>query len=414
MTTLLPLHDGRSLQVEPGPSLLAAVADGPTLEQHTARTGSMPRPTLDELVAVAQDADLRGRGGAGFPFARKLVTTARARGRAAVVVNCGEGEPASHKDAALSRVAPHLVLDGAVVTAHALHAREVHVVVPGDRSEVGTAVRRALRERAGTRPRRDAVRWSVHTAEPRFVAGQVMAVLELMSGRPNLPVTTWRPAAESGHRGRPTLLSNAETFAHVAGLLLHGEPAGSTTMLTLDGDGPTPRVREVAQDTPWTAVLSPAELVSPVLLGGYHGTWAPPGALEHRTVSRGDLQGDGLTLGAGVVLPLVRGCPLDRTAQVLSYLAQESAGRCGPCMHGLPALALALHRLREHGPDPRAAAEVARLAGMVEGRGACAHPDGSVRLVRSLLRAFPDEAEAHANGLCRYVAATEHGREVLA
>ena len=104
------------------------------------------------------------------------------------------------------------------------------------------------------------------------------------------------------------------------------------------------------------------------------------------------------------MLPLAPGaCPLERTAEVLDHLAAESAGRCGPCFNGLPALARAFSsRLRGPGPGTRTGAtgDVEQLAALVEGRGACAHPDGTVRMVRSALRAFPEELAAHDAGSC--------------
>ncbi|MBE3075964.1 MAG: oxidoreductase, partial [Actinobacteria bacterium] len=111
-----------------GPALLAGIGQGPGLVAHRRRLGPAPRPSADALVEMARDVDLRGRGGAGFPFAIKLA--AAARRRAVVVVNASEGEPASHKDAALMTCAPHVVLDGAAAVAHALGTREVHIVVP--------------------------------------------------------------------------------------------------------------------------------------------------------------------------------------------------------------------------------------------------------------------------------------------
>ncbi len=397
-----PVRPTGSVTVHRGPALLAAIDAGPGLAAHTAAHGPLPRLTLTQVAALTEELPLRGRGGAGYPFARKLTRTAQSRGRAVVVVNLGEGEPASLKDGALATVAPHLVLDGAVVAAGALGCTEVHLALPGERPEVGVAMRRAVTER-GDRDGR--VRWRLHDAEPGFVSGQSSAVLELLAGRANLPVTSWRPSAESGHRGRPTLLSNAETYAHLgllalrglAGVRRHGtasEPG--TTLLTVGGDGPAPSVLEVGFGTPWERVLSRLEVDGPVLLGGYHGIWAAPGALRHLTVSPEQLGRHGLGLGAGVVLP-VEGCPVERTADLVGYLARESAGRCGPCFNGLPALATALDRVRRGvcGPD-----EVVRLADLVDGRGACAHPDGTVRLVRSLLAAYGGEVAVHAQGGC--------------
>ena len=87
-------------------------------------------------------------------------------------------------------------------------------------------------------------------------------------------------------------------------------------------------------------------------------------------------------------------CGVCETARVARWLADESAGQCGPCVHGLPSIASGLTELA--GLRPRAAilADVERWAGLVVGRGACAHPDGTVRLVRSALTTFADELNA--------------------
>jgi NADH:ubiquinone oxidoreductase subunit F (NADH-binding) len=101
-----------------------------------------------------------------------------------------------------------------------------------------------------------------------------------------------------------------------------------------------------------------------------------------------------------VMIPL--GCPVARTARIVSYLAAESAGRCGPCVRGLPALADLMVRLASGRGDVE---EVRRMAGLVDGRGACAHPDGTARLVRSLLTSYASEVDVHGRGRCEYAAA---------
>ena len=266
-------------------------------------------------------------------------------------------------------------------------------------------VEQALRERARAGER---LKVEMHDAQPWFVAGQAQAVLQLLAGRENLPVTAWQPMAVSGHRGRPTLLSNAETFAHLGHLARLG-PAGysacgtadepGTTLPTLRGDGWDPEVREVAFGTPLSDVLTEAEMAQPLLLGGYHGTWLRPYALRGLTVSRNAIAAAGATLGAGVLLPLEEGtCPLVRTAEVVAYLAGESAGRCGPCRNGLPAMAQEVRALTDGGGSVRRAEE---LCGLVARRGACAHPDGTARLVASMLTQFPEEVDLHRRGACR-------------
>lgn len=390
--------------VRPGPVLLAGVQDGRSLAAHRTRVGATPAVSLDALLAAARAVDLRGRGGAAFPFATKLA--AASRRRALVVINAAEGEPASFKDSTLMTRSPHLVLDGAAVVAAALRTREVHLVVPGERPWVGLAARAAVAERAATGEK---LKWQVHDAAPRFVAGQARAVLELLGGRENLPVTAWQPEAISGHRGRPTLLSNAETFAQVAALARLGTATYArpgiggergTTLLTVSGDGLAPLVLEVPYGTPLTDVLPDDTLGRPVLVGGYHGAWVGQQDVAALTVSRAAMAAIGARLGAGVVLPLAVGlCPLRRTSHIVTYLAEQTAGRCGPCRNGLPALAAEVSALVAGTGDVH---RVEQLVGIVTKRGACAHPDGTAALVASALRRFPAEVHAHEQGLCEF------------
>jgi NADH:ubiquinone oxidoreductase subunit F (NADH-binding) len=386
------------LTVRPGPALLAGIEEGPGLAAHRARYGGLPPVSATRLLALVEGCRLRGRGGAAFPFATKLATVARGR-RPVVVVNLCEGEPASSKDAALALRRPHLVLDGAVGAAVALGAREVHVAVTVERREIHDAVVRALAERD------DPVRVRVHRTTGGFVSGQASAVVELVSGRENVPVTTWAPAAISGVRGRPTLLSNAETWAHVGRLLLLGERATAglgtpdepgTTLLTWSESGQGAEVVEVPFGSRLRDVLPPSAWRRPALVGGFHGTWAAWPTLASARVSVPGMRALGLALGAGVVLSSP-GCPVELSSQILRYLAVQSAGRCGPCVNGLPALAAAWDDvLGGRGDLDR----VRQLAGLVAGRGACAHPDGTARLARSCLEVLGDEVARHADGDC--------------
>ena len=384
-----------------GPALLAGIDRGPSLRTHRQQYGSLPALDRATLLADLHRIGLRGRGGAGFPFTTKV--EALGPGRPVLVVNLSEGEPASSKDTALGLTRPHLVLDGVVVTARALAAREVHVVLPGERPMVMAAMRTAIAERD------DPVRILTRTAEPRFVAGQARAVVELLAGRPNLPRTSWAPEAVAGHQGRPTLLSNAETWARIGLLALRGardyaalgtrtEPG--TTLLTVGTPGAVPVVREASYGARLRELVPRERHGRPVLVGGFHGSWATWTTVASLHLSVPGMRALGTPLGAGVLLSLgEHDCPVDLTRRVVHYLAGQSAGRCGPYFNGLPALAAAVDRVCVGRGGSRRVEELARL---VVRRGACAHPDGTVRLVRSMLGTFASEVDAHAAGACRW------------
>jgi NADH:ubiquinone oxidoreductase subunit F (NADH-binding) len=142
-----------------------------------------------------------------------------------------------------------------------------------------------------------------------------------------------------------------------------------------------------------------AEPVSAYLIGGYFGTWVAAADAERAALLDSELMPFGASLGARTLFVLpARVCGIVETARLARYLASESAGQCGPCVHGLDAIAGGLERLAR--PERTDLLRLERWLEQVRGRGACRHPDGAVRLVASALDVFASEVELHAAGRC--------------
>ncbi|MGV9270582.1 NADH-ubiquinone oxidoreductase-F iron-sulfur binding region domain-containing protein [Kitasatospora sp. NPDC003701] len=359
-----------------------------------------PAMPAEELADLAENINLRGRGGAGFPFARKLravvKAAARRKGRPVVVVNGTEGEPSCLKDAALLLRTPHLVLDGALLAATALGSEQV--VLGVTRADVEQSLRRALTERRTTKP---AV--TVTRLPERFVSGEGSALARGIGSGIALPRGGGVRTSDSGVGGMPTLLSNAETYAHLAvaarlGALPYREVGlptePGTVLLTLAGS----QVVEAPTGVPLVQLLAMfgLDVGQGVLVGGYHGTWLPPAAAALAVVSRQSFQSLGGTLGAGAILPLPdTTCPLGEALRVARWMADETAGQCGPCYLGLPALVKALEEVvKGGGPAALDALEIRMKA--VIGRGACSHPDAASRFVASALQVFDQDLQLHS------------------
>jgi NADH:ubiquinone oxidoreductase subunit F (NADH-binding) len=209
---------------------------------------------------------------------------------------------------------------------------------------------------------------------------------------------------EPASRKDEALLSTAPHLV-LDGLQLAAEAVGATTAYLYLHQGAAFGVDQALRERALcqldmlrvTVVETP-----PWLVGGYHGTWLPPEA--GLTVDNHSLRPLGGAVGAGVLaaLPADR-CGVAETARVVGYLAAESAGQCGPCLNGLPRTAAALGELAGTRPRQRARADIERWAALVSGRGACAHPDGTVRLIRSALRGFAHEFRHHERGHCTAV-----------
>ena len=366
--------------------LLAGAGSTPTLDRHLALYGELERP--GDLIGLLEAARLRGRGGAGFPTARKLAAVAERRGRPIVVANGAEGEPISKKDHALLTTAPHLVLDGASLAADALGARTAIVATSRHAPELLAAVGERERRRV------DHVEFEVRSVPPRFVTGEETALLQSLAGRPARPTTKPPYPFERGFRGAPTLVQNVETLAHVALIARFGASwyRSGTTLVTLSGAVRRPGVHEVPVGATLGEVIErcggATGPVSAYLVGGYFGRFVAAAAAERLVL-------EPRVLGAGAIVAIPETtCPVAECARVVGYLAGESAGQCGPCVHGLAAMADTL-ATASRGDVRR---ELTRLGRLVLGRGACRHPDGAVSLVGSALDVFADDFARHARG----------------
>lgn len=376
-----------------GALLLAGVAPGRVmgLSEHQTRWGLAPHLDLPQLIAAADAVDLRGAGGAGFPSAAKMRSLSAAGQVGPIVVNGAEGEHASAKDGVLLMHVPHLVLDGAVTTARAMGSKRIIVRVAEGRQHVLQALRTAVSERHDP-----GVRIEVSVGPDRFIAGEATAIIRSLQGGPALPDALGKPPVmRTGLKRRPVMLSNVETFARLA-VASRGDRRRSS-LVTISGAVRYPGVIELPEGaTVLEALVAVGGVDSSsrlLVTGGWHGAWV---MLDDRVLAarldREGLAAVGGRWGAGVLVVLPDDpCPLDVLRAVADHLAAETAGQCGPCFNGMPALADALRR---------GDADIDVLLESVSGRGLCAHPTASAAAIRSAAHLLADEMARHRAGIC--------------
>jgi len=395
------------------PRLLSGTRGPASLEEHRRSHELPPRAHRSgdrDLLALVERSGLRGRGGAGFPMATKMRAVASGRGRPVVVVNGAESEPASGKDRLLLTMRPHLVLDGALVAAAAVGAHRI--VACADDDDVLASLERAIAMRRASEP--SPLLIELVQLPRRYVAGEERSIVHLLNGGPAIPTSSPPRPFERGVGARPTLIQNAETLAHLAQVYAFGDEwfrelgtaqEPGTRLITVSGAVSRPGVHEVPSGMPIADLYRSAGgergRTSGVLVGGYFGSWLSPAQAFDARLSDRSLGRFGAGLGAGVVFFLPEGaCGLIETARIATWLAGQSADQCGPCVHGLRAIATTVGALARGGGQD-AAAKILRWSADVAGRGACKLPDGAVRFVRSALGAFSGDIEVHRrHGRC--------------
>jgi NADH:ubiquinone oxidoreductase subunit F (NADH-binding) len=419
------LSDAAAHELDALPRLLAGIpTDGAMeLSEHLALHGEPPsvhadgrrhsRQRAERLIEEIDRSGLLGRGGGAFPTARKMRAVAGARGRAIVVANAAEGEPASLKDRTLLEALPHLVLDGGVLAAQAVGAGELIMCVCESGHAALDSVAYAIEERRHDPAYAEFDQLTKIELRPvpvHYVAGQEAALVNFLGGGPAKPVYTPPMVFERGVRRRPTLINNVETLAHVALIARHGASwfrqlgtpgQPGSALVTLCGPVAHPGVYEIEHGASLASLIEAGgggtAGLRAVLIGGYAGGWIDGEHLRSVALSNEHLAPHGAALGAGVVLLLSEhACPVAETARTARWLAGQSARQCGPCLHGLDALADTLEQMLAGGAQATATQRIGRLASLVSRRGACAHPDGTVNFILSALEAFPSEFAAHA------------------
>jgi NADH:ubiquinone oxidoreductase subunit F (NADH-binding) len=373
----------------------------------------LPDVSTRTLVHEIRQAGVRGRGGGGFPLAVKLDAVRRARGTPTLVINGCEGEPLSSKDHLLLTRLPHLIIDGAIALAQAAGAHEIRFAIDGHDLVADDVMRWALDARPELRGGR--LRAEVVATPSGYVSGQETALVAWHDHGVATPTASPRRVTTRGIDRRPTLVSNAETVAHVALVARHGarwyrevgtaEQPG-TTLVTLVGAVAQPGVYEIEYGSPLRSLLRAGggcrEEIDAFLIGGYAGAWIDGVTAPDAPLSDAGLSRAGARLGTGVIAAVpASGCPVAETARIARWMADQSSGQCGPCVNGLASIADGMAGIVAGSASPDALGDLERWCALSRGRGACAHPDGVAGLIMSTLALFTADLLEHARyGRC--------------
>jgi NADH-quinone oxidoreductase subunit F len=387
-----------------GYEALAAV-----LKKHTPR----------EVRQIVLEANLLGRGGAGFPAGKKWMAVAdHAPFPRYLVTNIDEMEPGTFKDRVMAHADPHMIIEGTILAAYAISAQKAFLFIRPSYETSALIFERELRTA------REAGFWGknilgrpfslemvVHRSGGRYICGESTAQLNAIEGKRANPRAIPPRLTEFGLWALPTVVNNMETLACVPHILRHGaewfrglagtkESAG-TKLYCVSGRVRKPGCYELPMGTRLNEIID--EHGGGLLPGSEYRTCLPGGAStrflpkEHFNIvmDYGPLKAAGNRLGTGAVIVFDhRTCLVGAALNLIEFFVRESCGWCTPCREGLPFIRDLLWRI-ERGEGEEDFIPLLKQMCKDLGKSFCAFAPGAVMPVESLLTFFADDVREH-------------------
>ena len=396
------------------PEATHATNDGPvtglatrdeTLADYAARGGLdllREPPSSERIVEELKTSGLTGYGGAGFPTGIKWEAVAREPAPRYVVVNADEGEPGTIKDRYLMELRPHLFLEGVAIAMRFTDAAAGFIYIREEYASARERLERAIEEfrAAGLLEGRSL---ELVVGAGAYIAGEESAMLESMEGRRAMPRLRPPFPAQVGYLGRPTLINNVETLAHLPAILGNGgawwaglglRGAAGTRLWSVSGAVGRAGCYEAPNGITTRELVDEhaggfTDEVGSVVPGGAASGILPPDALDV-PLTREDLREYGAGVGSAAVQVFPkRYSPLRLLAETMRFFAEESCQKCTPCRIGNRALHHLCEEL-EHGEAAMTRQKVDEWLLAMEKTSICGLGQAAPFPVRNAMRWWPE------------------------
>ena len=303
-------------------------------------------PPPGEVIAELAASGLHGRGGAGFPTARKWEYVRAEPGPRVVVVNADEGEPGTIKDRYVMERRPHLLLEGLLIAMRTVGADSGYVYLRDEYTTARARLHDAI-EQLRDAGFLDGVTVEVVNGAGSYVCGEETALLESMEGRRGEPRLRPPFPAQSGYLGRPTLVNNVETLAHVPAIVRNGgawfAALGTPRLWSVSGCVRTPGCYEARSDVSAGELIAThgggaTDEIGAFVPGGAASGILPPAALDVPLTNEA-LAEWGASPGSAALQVFPTSYPVLRLlSETMRFFAEESCQKCTPCRLGTRAL----------------------------------------------------------------------------
>jgi formate dehydrogenase beta subunit len=396
-----------------GPAVALGEGDA-TLVEYEARGGlSLLRelPSLERVVEELKASGLAGYGGAGFPTGLKWEAVSREPGPRYVVVNADEGEPGTIKDRYVMELRPHLMVEATVLAMRLLEATEGYIYLREEYAASRARLRQAIDE-CGAAGLLDGLSVELVIGAGAYIAGEETAMLESMEGRRAMPRLKPPFPSQFGYLGRPTLIQNVETLAHIPAIVANGgewwaalgtRDANGTRLWSVTGAVGRPGCYEAPNGVTTRELVEEhaggfSGEIGSIVPGGAASGILPPAALD-APLTRDGLREWGAGPGSAAVQVFPSSySPLRLLAETMRFFAEESCQKCTPCRIGNRAL----HHLAEelqHGHAAMTREKVDEWLLAMEKTSICGLGQAAPFPVRHAMASWPDLFEPLGAGV---------------
>ncbi len=398
---------------------IRTIADYERIGGYQGLTKALTQMRPEDVILEVKRAGLRGRGGGGYPTGLKWAKGAvREEEPKYFCCNAAEGEPGTLKDRYLMRQNPYQVLEGLVIGAYAVGARQAYLCVKAYFTEEIQAVERAVKEATarGCLGRRIlgtpvGIELTIIKGPSSYLFGEETAMLEVIEGRAPMPRRSPPYPTERGLFGKPTVVNNAETLSNVPHILRRGadwfcrigtSQCPGTMLFSLTGAVARPGVYELPMGTPLRELIHThgggirgGRRLKAVFPGGPSNGLLTEASLDVR-MDFDSLSAAGSGLGSGGPIVFDESACIVRAAlDFCTFFMQESCGQCPTCRLGTSNLAEALRQLEDGEGTAETIARLDQVPKFVNGTGLCTVVDGAANVVESTMRFFRSEYLAH-------------------
>ena len=369
--------------------------------------------TPDDLIAELQASNLRGRGGAGFPMGRKASLIDRKSGRPTyLVVNADESEPGAFKDRQVMAQVPHRLIEGCLISAHAIESRHVFVYIRGEYLTEYEILQAAVDEARAAGLFGD-VEVTVHRGAGAYICGEETALLDSLEGRRGQPRPRPPFPPVQGLYGAPTQINNVCTIASVPEIIAMGaaewakigaETSPGTAIFSISGNVVKPGNYELELGTPmreliydWAGGIPDGRALKGVIPGGSSVPILTPDQID-TPLDYDSIGALGSFFGsASLIVVDDRCCMVQLALRAAKFYMHESCGKCTPCREGTRWQVQLLEKI-EAGDATRSDLDLLESVGSrILGKSLCALGDFAVYPVQSYMRSYPDEFRAHVD-----------------